>query len=197
MSFSVLLTHIAHSITKVSRILRWRRTLVEQVGKEHVGGITEYAPLNIVFTSRAFHPPSAFIDDRFQFVGASIDPTRIDTAQSIHIDPTQKNVYISLGTINNLNLDFYRTAFATFKDYPANFILSVGEHTNINQLPPVPDNFMLYPRVPQVQVLQKVDAFITHGGMNSVHEGLYYGVPQVVEPQQMEKLVNAKRVHEV
>jgi UDP:flavonoid glycosyltransferase YjiC (YdhE family) len=45
--------------------------------------------------------------------------------------------------------------------------------------------------------LQCADAFITHGGMNSVHEGLYYGVPEIVVPHQMEQLLNAVRVKTV
>jgi hypothetical protein len=32
--------------------------------------------------------------------------------------------------------------------------------------------------------------------MNSVHEGLYYGVPEVVVPHQFEQLLNGKRVAE-
>jgi UDP:flavonoid glycosyltransferase YjiC (YdhE family) len=32
--------------------------------------------------------------------------------------------------------------------------------------------------------------------MNSVHEGLWYGVPEVVVPHQMEQLLNGKRVAE-
>ena len=41
-----------------------------------------------------------------------------------------------------------------------------------------------------------MDAFITHGGMNSVHEGLYYGVPEIVVPSHVEQLLNGKRVAE-
>jgi MGT family glycosyltransferase len=48
--------------------------------------------------------------------------------------------------------------------------------------------------VPQLDILQQVDAFITHGGMNSVHEGLYYGVPEITVPHQLEQLLNGKRV---
>jgi MGT family glycosyltransferase len=48
--------------------------------------------------------------------------------------------------------------------------------------------------VPQLQVLQRADVFITHGGMNSVHEGLYYGVPLILIPHQFEQLFNARCV---
>jgi UDP:flavonoid glycosyltransferase YjiC (YdhE family) len=39
-----------------------------------------------------------------------------------------------------------------------------------------------------------VALFVTHGGMNSVHEGLYYDVPLVLAPQQTEQRVVSLRV---
>ena len=38
------------------------------------------------------------------------------------------------------------------------------------------------------------EAFVTHGGMNSVNEGLNYGVPLVVVPQQIEQAINGRQV---
>jgi MGT family glycosyltransferase len=93
-----------------------------------------------------------------------------------------------------LNQAFYEAAFAAFADYPAQFILSVGRNTDTAQLGPIPDNFNVRNYVPQLEILQCVDAFITHGGMNSVHEGLYYGVPEIAIPNHLEQLLNGKRV---
>ncbi|HMD81167.1 MAG TPA: nucleotide disphospho-sugar-binding domain-containing protein, partial [Anaerolineales bacterium] len=63
-----------------------------------------------------------------------------------------------------------------------------------HDLGPVPDNFMIRSSVPQLELLQKVDLFITHGGMNSVNEGLNYGVPLVIVPQQIEQAFNGRLV---
>lgn len=41
-------------------------------------------------------------------------------------------------------------------------------------------------------MLQQAAVFITHGGINSMHEGLYYGVPLILIPQQFEQLLNAR-----
>lgn len=191
-----MLHYIMTAIPKLPRIIRWKRTMNQQFGKGNVGGITEYADRNIVFTSREFHPENSLIDERFSFVGASIDTqTRSDCDFKVTHEGT--TVYISLGTVNNQNFDFYRMVFGAFGDYPAKFILSVGQHTDIALLQPIPDNIAVYPYVPQLQVLQQADVFITHGGMNSVHEGLYYGVPEIVVPQQIEQLLNGIRVEEV
>jgi MGT family glycosyltransferase len=39
--------------------------------------------------------------------------------------------------------------------------------------------------------------FITHGGLNSIHEGLYCDLPLLVVPQQTEQTFNALRVVEL
>ncbi len=51
--------------------------------------------------------------------------------------------------------------------------------------------------VPQLEVLQHTDVFVTHGGMNSSSEALYYGVPLVVIPVTGDQPLVAKRVTEV
>src|SRR3982750_4328385 len=45
--------------------------------------------------------------------------------------------------------------------------------------------------------IKHTDVFVTHGGMNSVMEAIYYGVPMVVLPQQPEQAMTAARVAEL
>lgn len=54
-----------------------------------------------------------------------------------------------------------------------------------------------YSTVNQIQVLQNTDVFITHCGMNSVNESLYYGVPMVLFPQHSEQRLVAERAAEL
>ncbi|MCA9911099.1 MAG: glycosyl transferase, partial [Anaerolineae bacterium] len=74
------------------------------------------------------------------------------------------------------------------------FILSVGKRTDLAQLGAIPANFIVRNFVPQLEVLQRTDLFITHGGMNSVHESLWQGVPMIVIPQQAEQAFVAQQV---
>ena len=194
--YGTLLRHVRSAIPHIPKLIGWKRTLNRAYGKAHVGGITEYADLNLVFTSAEFHAPNAYIDDRFHFVGASIEPAMRTSDFPLDALTHDCIVYISLGTINNLKQAFYRSAFAAFANYPAQFVLSVGQHTKINSLGSIPANFIVRNSVPQLDILQRATVFITHGGMNSVHEGLYYGVPEIVIPQQMEQYVNGKRIAE-
>jgi MGT family glycosyltransferase len=150
--------------------------------------------LNIVYTSAEFQPSANKFGNRYKFVGPSISP-RADSGTFPFNQITRRPaVYISLGTINNQNLDFYRTCFAAFADHPGQFVLSVGKKTNISDLGAIPENFIVRNHVPQLDVLQRVDLFVTHGGMNSVQEGLWYGTPLVVIPQQIEQAVVARQV---
>ena len=192
--FPTMMRFLWSILPQTPKLLKWRRSMAQEFGKDNSGGITEYADLNIVFTSKEFHPENSFIDDRFSFVGPAIDPSTRDGEFPFEQLADGTKIYISLGTINNLGDDFYQATFSAFADFPAQFILSVGQHTEIAQLGTAPQNFIVRNFVPQLEILPQVDAFITHGGMNSVHEGLYYGVPEVVVPQQFEQLLNGKRV---
>jgi UDP:flavonoid glycosyltransferase YjiC (YdhE family) len=46
-------------------------------------------------------------------------------------------------------------------------------------------------------VLDIADAFVTHCGMNSASEGLYFGVPLILFPQTPEQDAVAKRAEEL
>jgi hypothetical protein len=192
--------YIWTALPHVPALMRWKRRMIQQYGKDVVGGITEYGDLNLVFTSREFHPPNRFVDKRFRFVGPSIDPAMRagDDALDFASDEMGDGplVYISLGTISNVNPLFYRMAFEAFGGYPARFILAAGRQTDLVGLGPIPANFVVRQYAPQLAILQRAQAFITHGGMNSVHEGLYYGVPEIVVPHQLEQALNGKRVAE-
>lgn len=147
---------------------------------------------NIIYTSRAFQPAGHTFHEGYKFVGPSIAPRPASDGHDMNaLIPASTGdkpvVYVSLGTINNQRADFYRTCFEAFGQYNAHFILSVGKRTNIASLSPIPSNFVVRNFVPQLEVLERADVFITHGGMNSVHEGLWYGVPLIVYPQQMEQ----------
>jgi MGT family glycosyltransferase len=196
LGFGTLARFMLSAVPHLPTLIGWKRRMAQQYGKQVAGGITEYADLNLIFTSQAFHPENGFIDGRFRFVGPSINPATRDGDFPFEALDDGKLVYISLGTINHLDEAFYRAAFEAFGDYPAQFVLSVGKNTDLSRFGDIPANFIVRQYVPQLEILQRADAFITHGGMNSVHEGLYYGVPLVVVPHQFEQLLNGKRVAE-
>lgn len=175
-------------------ILSTRLRLIRHYGKDALSASGPLFPvrgaLNIIFTARELHPDTPFIDQTFRFVGPSVRLQTQDAAfpDSQHQQPL---IYISLGTIHSKQPAFYRCCFEAFAQYPAQFILSTGPSISAEELGPVPSNFMVHASVPQLRVLQQADVFITHGGLNSIHEGLLYGVPLIMVPQQFEQLLNA------
>ena len=146
----------------------------------------------IVYTSPEFQPCSDTFSDKYTFVGPSIR-----TLDYQVIKPQRRTIYISMGTVNNLMEDFYRKCIVALKDSDFDVIMSVGEFIDIEKLGDLPQNFTIAKSVNQIEVLQQVDGFLTHCGMNSVNEALYYKVPLVMFPQTTEQGGVAYRVNEL
>jgi UDP:flavonoid glycosyltransferase YjiC (YdhE family) len=58
----------------------------------------------------------------------------------------------------------------------------------------LPDHVLLFERVPQVELLARVDVMVSHGGNNTVNEALAAGRPLLVMPVGGEQGDNASRV---
>ncbi|MFN8371593.1 MAG: macrolide family glycosyltransferase [Anaerolineae bacterium] len=158
-----------------------------------MGALMNTGMLNVVFTSRQFQPAGHTFGPEFAFVGPAIGERPHD-AEFPFDQIRRPALYIAFGTILNNRPDFYRKCFAAFADHPGTVVLSAGKNTDLSALGTPPPNFLIRPFVPQLEVLQHSDVFITHGGMNSVQEGLTYGVPLVVMPQHMEQALVAGQV---
>ena len=152
------------------------------------------AALNIVFVAPAFHPARETFDERFVFVGPSLLEHSDDAPEQSESTPT---LYISLGTVFNNRSDFFNLCFDAFGGSPWQVILAHGERVDKAILGSTPENFQIAPYVKQFEVLPRTNVFVTHGGMGSVMESLYYGVPMVVVPQQVEQARNAQRIEEL
>ena len=149
--------------------------------------------VTLMLTSRAFHPPTRRRDEPdFIFVGCSIDPgTRRETFDFSRLDG-RPLLYVSLGTLHHGNAAFFDTCIAAFRDFAGQVLVSVGRGTDLGRYADAPRNFIFAEAVPQLAVLERTSVFLTHGGLNSVHEALWHGVPMVAVPQQIEQLHNAE-----
>ena len=156
-------------------------------------------PLTIVFLPRAFQPAGETFDDHFVFVGPSLALRHNETSFQFisNNQDDQPVLYISLGTVFNEQPTFFQICFEAFGNQPWRVVLSHGQHIDQSRLGPIPQNFQLASYIPQLEVLQQASVFLTHGGMNSVMESLYYGVPMVVIPQMIEQSVTAYRIEEL
>ena len=143
----------------------------------------------VVYTSKYFQPYSDTFSEKYHFIGPSIRP-----AQDTFEKKAEKTVYISMGTINQ-NRAFYRNCINVLGKTDYQVIISMG--TNTDQFDAVPENIGIYESVDQMAVLKIADAFITHCGMNSASEGLYFGVPLILFPQTPEQDAVARRTEEL
>lgn len=146
----------------------------------------------IVYTSPQFQPCAETFSDKYAFVGPSIRP-----AESKVQKTRGKLVYISMGTVNNDMLPFYQACIDALKNTDCQVILSVGSQVDSAQFGQLPEQICVYPSVDQIAVLEKADAFVSHCGMNSVNESLYFGVPLVMLPQTAEQGGVAARVEQL
>jgi len=143
----------------------------------------------IVYTSKYFQPCSETFSDRYHFIGPSIRPIMEPVAKT-----AEQTVYISMGTVNQ-NREFYRNCIHVLGKTGRQVILSMG--TNTEHFDNLPENVQIYESVDQMAVLSIADAFITHCGMNSASEGLYFRVPLILFPQTPEQGAVAKRTEEL
>ncbi len=150
--------------------------------------------LNIVFTSKLSQPKGEVFKDNYSFVGPSIEMREESLEFLPHLDSQKKLIYISMGTIYNDNLDFYKVCVEAFKGSNYEVIISVGDFVNVSAFKTLPSNITIKNYVPQLEVLKKADLFITHAGMNSVNESVMMEVPMILIPVIQEQQMNASRI---
>lgn len=145
--------------------------------------------------SRMFQPGGQGFGPEYWFVGPL----------SVHRKVTGKNdfvcpescperplIYISLGTVFYENEAFLQAvidqlgACSGQKRFPIVLVWNGRDRV-------FPENFIVRPFVDQNEVLKKAALFLTAGGLNSLHEALYFGVPCLMYPQQGEQLLNARQ----
>jgi MGT family glycosyltransferase len=137
--------------------------------------------LNLISTSRELQPNAeAFDAAHFKFIGPSITPRADTTAFPFEQLDARPLLLISLGTAFNQRPEFYQACLQAFADTRWQVVMAVGYKTKLEN---VPSNFIVRPFVPQLELLKRATLFISHGGMNSVNESLYYNVPLVMIPQ--------------
>ena len=159
--------------------------------------LSSSAELNIVFSTRYFQPYEQHFDESYLYVGPEIETNRQEAPLEIKKDEGQLLIYIAVGTVYRANLQFFQHCLQAFDDKRYRGIMSVGRAVDPADLGPVPKNFTIKQYLPQLAILQNADVFITHGGMNSISEAVYYGVPMIVVPNTIEQALNAARVEQL
>lgn len=135
--------------------------------------------LVLVFSTPEFVGRDDF-PDHFAFVGPSIGDRPDDTPFPWDwLDHDDADVLVSLGTLNWHNGGrFFATAAEALGGMDARGVIIAPP----DLVPEPPPNVLVAPRVPQLALMPRLDAVVSHGGHNTVCEALAHGVPLVVAP---------------
>ena len=192
---------VRETVTSLPATLVARRRLLRGVARELL-------PSSPMFPTRGdvtifpipewIQPPDGRRDASCHFVGPSIDPAarteEMDEGLERLLEDEIPLVVVSLGTLHRGGEDFFRSCIDAFATLPANVLLVVGRATDAADLGPASSNIVVRSVVPLLAALRYAAVFVTHGGMNSVLEGLHFSVPMVVIPQQVEQFLIGQAV---
>lgn len=173
---------------------RFARTIPIKNKYNYWKEIVDATPLmDIVFTEESFQVHRNDFGERYNFVGPIIYER--NDKSNIPYSEMKKIIFVAIGSISN-DKKIIETCISCFKNQDVSVIISMG-NSKLKNLKNLPDNIYLYNSVPQLEVLSHADFFISHGGMNSVNEALYYGVPMIICPQFADHMVIGEQVEQM
>jgi len=103
-------------------------------------------------------------------------------------------VYASLGTVQNRVGWLFSAIARACHGLDVQLVLSLGGKNPVSVEGPFPPGAILLPYVPQLEILRRSTAIITHAGMNTALEGLAAGLPMVAVPLTNDQPAVARRL---
>ncbi|MEL6536891.1 MAG: glycosyltransferase, partial [Bacteroidota bacterium] len=157
---------------------------------------------NLILYPQELDYPRREVPANYYYAGAMLDTERVEKHLDRGVFPNDNPiVYCALGTLTEAYTDTYLSFLCRVMQVAAqqpeiNLVIAVGAEELRAQLPVPTSNVQVYDFVPQLQMLQRAQLMITHGGMNSIKECIHYGVPMLVYPlhKLSEQQGNAARV---
>jgi zeaxanthin glucosyltransferase len=141
----------------------------------------------LVLWPREFDFPEGDRENRY-YIGPSIDLERQEMPFPWEmLDSKKRLVYCALGGLPFLKQTEYKAFFQRVIDASSvrkdwQWVLALGENLKCEEFGSMPENVILVQRAPQLAILKQAHLMITHGGANSVKEGIFFAVPMIVFP---------------
>ena len=137
----------------------------------------------VVLIPRVLQPNADRVGPQFVFTGPCIDETRMTGWTPDGDGPL---AYVAFGTAYTDNLEIYRACVEALVGLPAGDRHRQGRSGRARASAPRTQ--------PQLDVLAHADVFVTHAGMGSASESLWFGVPTVAIPQAVDQFTNAAQL---
>ena len=141
--------------------------------------------------------------ENVHYIGPSIRNEDFAANASVFdgISPDKKIIFASLGSQAS---KYGETGFLFFTKLvrimkaeelrDCHLILALGNDYLIENLEEAPKNVTICKWAPQISVLKRASLAIIHGGLGSIKECIYFGVPMILFPMGYDQPLNAKRV---
>lgn len=146
-----------------------------------------------------FEFPQVVRSRQWHYIEASIDLER--KSQPFCWDKVDKSkplIFCSFGNhthlYENIRSFLCKLVEAMRTRQDLQLILAIGAYLNVSDFHDIPPNVLVVNTAPQLEVLERASLMITHGGLGSVKECIYFGVPMVVFPVTWDQPGNAARV---
>jgi zeaxanthin glucosyltransferase len=141
-----------------------------------------------------FDFPRAALPDHFHYTGPWHEPSRDDDLRFPwdHLDE-RPLVYASLGTLQNRLHHVYAAIVDAVRGLDVQLVLALGSPTATLDVTP-PENVLVVPFAPQIRLLERASAAITHAGLNTALECLAQVVPMLCLPVTNDQPGVARRV---
>jgi MGT family glycosyltransferase len=147
--------------------------------------------LVVVFSSETFVGTATPWPASYRFVGPSIQDRPDATPFPWESLAPGPRVFVSLGTVSReVGARFYATIVQALREIEAQVVIAAPPAL----VPDPPPSFIVRERVPQLALLPKMSAVVSHAGHNTVCESLANGLPLVVAPIRDDQPVVAQQV---
>ena len=141
--------------------------------------VTSEEDMNIALSCVDFNMFRDSFNSTYRFVGRlhKNEPSKNPKAKKENF-----SIYISMGTLFDHERDFYTKCIQAFNDTKHQVIMKVPKNDLSYFRNMSSRNISLYEYVPQLDVLEKSDLFISHCGNNSFYEAIELEVPLMCCP---------------
>lgn len=186
---------LARPLAVFPKIEQWVGDLIEGFQRAH--GDPDPVDLRfsdhlvLIFSTPALAGGTQGRPGHYAFVGPALGRPSPGAFPWEWLDGTRPAVLVSLGTIHaGVGERFFRVAAEAVAGRDLQAVLVAAPEA----VPDPPPNVLVRPHVPQLALLPKLSAVVSHGGHNTVCEALAHGLPLVVAPIRDDQPVNAHQV---